>query len=141
MLTVLVGGQSRKAGKTTVICEIIRHIPEARWVAVKVSPHKHEKVQGQQPDTFRYLEAGAAAAHLVGKDDPLPEGGNRIIESNAALSRAKADLIIFVANPTPGAEWKPSAHALRNVADVVVTGSTTPELLSRVRQLLDTAAG
>ena len=133
--------KKRKAGKTTVICEIIRHFPEARWVAIKVSPHKHENLPGQQPDTFRYLEAGAAAAHLVGKDDPLPEGGNRIIESNSALSRAQADLIIFVSNPVPGGEWKPSAHALRNVADVVVSGSATPELLSKVRDLLTAASG
>jgi Molybdopterin-guanine dinucleotide biosynthesis protein len=38
---VVVGGQSRKVGKTTVVCEILRATPERGWIAIKISPHAH----------------------------------------------------------------------------------------------------
>ncbi|HYO80705.1 MAG TPA: hypothetical protein VES20_04835, partial [Bryobacteraceae bacterium] len=129
-MMVLVGGQSRKAGKTTVVCDIIRATPEARWVAVKISPHTHDQgTAGKQPDTHRYLEAGATAAYLIGKTDALPEGQNLIIESNSVLGRVHPDLVVFVRSESAQADWKPSARAFQMAADVSVGGQATAELL------------
>jgi hypothetical protein len=82
MKLVVVGGQGRKVGKTSVIAGLIRGLPTLAWTAVKISPHagdahlqdtpsaddlpaqlefslseeKHPKGRG---DTSRYLAAGA----------------------------------------------------------------------------------
>jgi hypothetical protein len=36
---IIVGGQCRKVGKTTLIVDIIRATPALRWTAVKITPH------------------------------------------------------------------------------------------------------
>jgi hypothetical protein len=62
---ILVGGEARKSGKTTLVCEILRWFPECRWVAVKVSSHRHEETHPWGGDTARYREAGAVEAVLI----------------------------------------------------------------------------
>jgi len=63
-------------GKTAVGCALIAATPELRWVAVKVTPHRHgfgkglpaglweETERESRKDTGRYLEAGAVASFL-----------------------------------------------------------------------------
>jgi hypothetical protein len=40
-MLVVVGGHTRNIGKTSVACAIIRGIPEAGWVAVKITQYGH----------------------------------------------------------------------------------------------------
>jgi hypothetical protein len=130
---VVVGGQARKAGKTQAVCDIIAATREARWTAVKISPHEHRPTGGG--DTQRYLDAGAAAALLVAAADPLPSAENLIIESNSVLEVLRPDLFVFVAD-TDQHEWKESARRVFDRADIVVRGRVTEEVLRRVREAL-----
>jgi len=36
---IVVGGQCRKVGKTTLIVDVIKATPDLRWTAVKITPH------------------------------------------------------------------------------------------------------
>jgi hypothetical protein len=127
---VVVGGNRRKAGKTTVVCEIISAIPEAHWTAIKLTPHAHEPAD--YGDTERYKEAGAVKA-LLGSE--LPEcSGNLIIESNSIMDDLKPDLFVFV---DAGGEWKASALTHLPKADFIVYGKASDELLARVRMMLN----
>lgn len=126
-MTVVVGGSSRKAGKTTVICEIIAATRGACWTAVKISSHDHEP--GAFGDTERYLAAGAAHAAIF---DGYPAGrfaGNIIVESNSVMETLAPDLFIFVDG---GGEWKPSAARHAAKAQYMVAGHATPELIERI---------
>ena len=62
-MIVVVGGSSRKVGKTTVMCEIISATREAAWTALKISPHDHQ--HGHFGDTDRYTAAGAVKSELL----------------------------------------------------------------------------
>lgn len=130
-MIIVVGGSARKAGKTTVVCEIIAATQEARWNAVKISPHRHEL--HPRGDTERYAEAGAAHAMLVQGSDALILSGNTIIESNSILDKIEPDLFVFVDG---GGEWKPSAQHHASKADCVLRGHVSPELLERIRDTL-----
>ena len=130
-MTVVVGGSSRKAGKTTVMCEIIAATREARWTAIKLTPHAHDP--SRTGDTERYLTAGAVKAQL---HETLPaqlEAGNLIIESNSVLATLAPDLFVFVESE---GEQKPSALEHAHRADVTVREHATPELIARIRQAL-----
>ncbi len=84
MKTVVVGGHSRKVGKTSVAAGLIRGLREYSWTAVKISSHWHEKNSGRNgrkpekdfcileetnpgglTDTSRYLAAGASRSFWV----------------------------------------------------------------------------
>ncbi len=72
-MRIVVGGETRKCGKTSLICSILRTFPEAGWAVAKVTPHWHEP-STQGGDTGRYLEAGAKVARLFeGGAEALPE--------------------------------------------------------------------
>lgn len=122
-MIVVVGGSSRKVGKTTVVCEIIAATPEARWTAIKVSPDDHEP--GPTGDTCRYLAAGAVNARLMKEVPELT--GNVILESNRILDVLTPDLFVFVAGD---GEWKPNVDKYAKRADFVVHGHDTPPVLS-----------
>jgi hypothetical protein len=62
---VLVGGEARKCGKTSLVCRILAWFPDRAWVAVKVSAHRHETPHPTGGDTARYLAAGARSATLI----------------------------------------------------------------------------
>jgi hypothetical protein len=129
-MTVVVGGSSRKAGKTTVVCEIIAATREAEWTALKLTAHAHQP--SRAGDTERYLAAGAARA-LIAQTLPVQLEGNLIIESNSVLATLAPDLFVFVESD---GEQKASAleHAYR--ADVVVRRHATAELIARIKQAL-----
>ena len=129
-MIVVVGGSSRKAGKTKVMCEIISATRDAAWVAFKISPHHHEP--GMTGDTERYLAAGAIEARLLSALDVLPEG-NVMIESNSVLNNITPDLFVFVEGSE---EWKQSAHRHVSRADFVIREHATCDVIERVRGML-----
>lgn len=81
-MLVVVGGHSRNIGKTSVVCGIIRGLPEFDWTAIKITQYGHgvcsrdgaecgcadrdhkialseEREPDPKTDSGRYLEAGA----------------------------------------------------------------------------------
>ncbi|HYL67988.1 MAG TPA: hypothetical protein VEX69_02385 [Candidatus Limnocylindria bacterium] len=79
---VVVGGQSRKVGKTALMVDLIKAFPKYRWTAIKITPHADsgcpvkgakctcgpgahtfaihwEKIRKGKTDTSRFLAAGA----------------------------------------------------------------------------------
>jgi hypothetical protein len=94
---IVVGGQCRKVGKTTLIVDIIQATPELRWTAVKITPHaeSHCPVNGRdcrcgptehtfsilkevdrsgRTGTSRYLLAGAQTSLWIQtKDDHVED--------------------------------------------------------------------
>jgi hypothetical protein len=89
---IVVGGQCRKVGKTTLIVDILKATPDLRWTAVKITPHaeSHCPVNGSACDcgpaehtfsiyeeldrsgrtgTSRYLLAGAQRSLWVQTKD------------------------------------------------------------------------
>jgi molybdopterin-guanine dinucleotide biosynthesis protein len=129
-MIVVVGGSSRKAGKTTVMCEIIAATSEAQWTAIKLTPHAHDP--SRTGDTERYRAAGAIKAIIT---QALPEHleGNLIIESNSILATLVPDLFVFVESE---GEQKPSALEHAHRADVILQSHVTPELIARIKQTL-----
>jgi hypothetical protein len=120
-MIVVVGGQARKVGKTTVMCRIISATKELGWTAVKLTSHRHGGSRAHQGDTERYMEAGAARGALIHSPDDLPGAANLIIESNAVLDTLTPDLFVFVVDPS-NPQWKDSARRVFPRADIVVDG-------------------
>ncbi len=140
-MIVVVGGSGRKVGKSSLIESLIRALPEARWLAIKVSGHVHGADQWKlerhqtpdaETDTGRFLAAGAREAwwlragegHLAAAAPELQAlmAGfeNVIIESNSIIGLLCPDLYLFVA----GDEWKESAGRwLANADSVIVTAA------------------
>lgn len=86
MAIVVIGGQSRNIGKTSVVCGLIAAMPERHWTAIKITQCKHGATDGEQcdcelagssvaiseerdatsgTDSSRYLAAGAVRAVWV----------------------------------------------------------------------------
>jgi muconolactone delta-isomerase len=86
MAIVVIGGQSRNIGKTSVVCALISAMPERRWTAIKITQCKHDATTSEpcdcqfagQPtavseevdaatatDSSRYLAAGAVRSLWV----------------------------------------------------------------------------
>jgi hypothetical protein len=128
---VVVGGSSRKAGKTTVVCEIIAATRDAQWTAVKVTPHTHDPAPFG--DTERYATSGATRALLVRSLTPGELKGNVIVESNSVLDVITPDLFVFVAGE---GDWKASAERHAAKADYLVRGHATSELIDHIKTKL-----
>jgi hypothetical protein len=81
---LIVSGTGSKSGKTTMVCRLIGQFRDLKPVAIKISPHFHEKTGGllerasdagytvhaetdpdSGKDTSRMLQAGAAEVFLV----------------------------------------------------------------------------
>ncbi len=134
-MRIAVGGPSRGAGKTAVICGIIAALKDAGWTCVKVTPHEHggcKLVEETDPaathDTSRYLAAGARRAYLLRADDTaeaasalrqvLEAARNAIVESARMAGGIQPDLRMAVVDPD--SNWKPGAAEFVERADVVV---------------------
>ena len=115
--TVAVGGFSSEVGKTTLVCELLRHLPG--WEAVKLTrghyrscgkdPHACcvSHLLGDEPlirsgrretyapgkDTGRYWDAGASNVHWVIVTDAQVERGVR-----QALERVRAPGVLIEGN-------------------------------------------
>jgi len=139
MALIVVGGSGRGAGKTALICGLMRVLPGRLWTAVKITMHAHgqsesifeETAAGQGTDTARYLAAGARRALLVTADDDAlgsmvqrilddhAQPTNVIFESNSVLQHLRPDLCFgVVASPT--AESKPSFNLVEQCMDASV---------------------
>jgi len=99
---IVVGGHSRKVGKTAVIAGLIRALADAGWTAVKISPHEHALEERAGADTSRYLAAGARRSFLLRAPDlsgiraALQGAENAIVESNSAFDFLSPDLYLMV---------------------------------------------
>lgn len=137
-MMVLVGGQRRKVGKTTAVCQIIAAIPEANWMAYKVTPHHHAADSSRNPDSDRYLRAGAISAELIEGSMPhLPTHENTIIESNSAIEYCEPDVVLYIGDPN-NADVKSSAAAVERRAQFRIdAGTDVPsEMLDVIRRKL-----
>lgn len=154
-MVLIVGGNSRKAGKSSLVEGIIRALPDARWTALKITKHSHgaaadapprfqlELDPGRDTDTGRYLRAGAKCSlwMTAGKGQltsTIPEvrrlidqSENLIVESTSVVRYIDPDLFLMVVDDSV-VEWKESAK--RNVlrADAIVLVNSAPEGQSRV---------
>jgi hypothetical protein len=145
MAIIVVGGSGRGAGKTALICGLIRALPHCNWCAVKITTHAHshaepvyeeklsleEKLPGQQTDTERYLAAGARRALLVTAHEDARASVLRqivaehspdahlVFESNSVLDYVQPDLCLSVASDLHGVR-KPSYDLLEQRMDASV---------------------
>lgn len=155
----MISGSGRGAGKTAVGCALIAAMPEFQWVAVKVTPHLHDREAGlheeteleSSKDTARYLRAGAmrsylisasrssnaiANAQLLGKVAQLaPVAAAWIVESGGMdagdLDEIAGPVVSLAILTGRVEEWKPSVLLRLASADaLVVTGGGLPEQLS-----------
>lgn len=142
-MLLVIGGHSRKIGKSSVVAALIGALPEARWTAVKITTHYHGPADAETPftlveetapgpgDSGRYLQAGAVRsfwlrASPAGLEQAAPvlrrildEADNVIIESNTVLRFFTPDLFLLVVDPTVE-DWKESAAGLVDQADALV---------------------
>ncbi|MGA9063580.1 MAG: hypothetical protein WB341_18195 [Terracidiphilus sp.] len=139
MAIIVVGGSGRGAGKTALVCGLIRALPEIRWTAIKITSHSYgqpaplweETQAGQETDTARYLAAGARRALLVTAGDealgPIvqrilagcPPPAGVIFESNRVLRHLRPDLCLAAASSLRG-EHKPSFELVLEHVDATV---------------------
>jgi molybdopterin-guanine dinucleotide biosynthesis protein len=143
MAIVVVGGQARKVGKTSVITGFISALPACNWTAIKITPHEHkpgaakpftvseELYTSTETDTGRYLAAGAKKALLlsVGQArlvDAMPHlqraiasSQNVLIESNSIIEHLKPDIFMVVMDPAI-AEVKESMRRVLPQANAIV---------------------
>jgi hypothetical protein len=139
MAIIVVGGAGRGAGKTALVCGLIRALPEIPWIAIKITNHAHgkptpvweEATAGQETDTARYLAAGARRALLLTADDDAldalvqqilkecPPASGVIFESNGVLRCLQADLCLAAATSLKG-ERKSSFDLVEQRMDALV---------------------
>lgn len=142
MPTIVVGGTTRKAGKTALVCGLIAAFPEYPWTAIKMTSHDHGKSDpvceetrsGQGSDTARYLAAGARRALLVTARDGKVPGALRsaitddrwlIFETNQVRLLPRPDMVLALIG-SETLETKPSFAALVRIADAIVYAGTRP---------------
>ena len=120
-MLVVVGGHSRKLGKTSVVTGLIRRLRDRQWTALKISPHDHaasagpghhfaprEEHRPSRTDTGRYLAAGARRSlWLRTTPGELPRaaetvrellrlGQNVIVESSSILEFVQPDVCVML---------------------------------------------
>ncbi|SRR6266536_1085361 len=148
MALVVVGGQSRNVGKTSVVAGLIAALPQFNWSAMKISQHGHgiyshgadqdhgwaiseEHDRSESTDTSRFLQAGAHRVWWV-RSQPgrlaeavptvrnlLADCQHAILESNSILKFLRPDLYLTVLDPDT-ADFKPSAREFLDRADAVL---------------------
>ena len=134
-MIVVVGGNARGVGKTTLICAIIRAFPQGQWRALKVTPHDHLKESG---DTQRFRAAGAIEAYLRSVAHlPALETGNWVIESNRILHLLTPDAYIFIQAANPPEEKPLDRWHLEQAALVLRDWAPSEELPPQVRWLIE----
>ena len=149
MALIVVGGQAKHIGKTSLLCAIIQRFVSCRWTAAKITSHVHEvadcdlvsagsgwticeqRCGDSNFDTARYLKAGAVRSLLVCAEPKNLAGAcsdlqaqisstaNLIVESTAAATLLVPDLFLLVVNPE-AQEFKISAEQQRTRADALV---------------------
>ncbi len=138
---VVVGGHSRRVGKTCVMEAILRATPRLAWHALKISGHHHRETATGVPamagQTARYLAAGAASADLLSLSDAdfpqattaldslLGEGRHLLVESNRIVRHLRPDLVLFVVDPS-NSDWKQSSAGCLECAHALVFSQDGP---------------
>ncbi len=153
MAIIVVGGSGKSVGKTSLVCGIIRALPEFRWIGVKVTNHFYglerpifeDRIAGTGTDTARYLAAGAERAFLItaGEHDlerlladlrgMAEPGAHWTFESNRVLKFLRPDVFLAVDEPAEVGR-KPSFTEVAHQIDALVvraerdsmTEDTTP---------------
>jgi len=117
MAVIVIGGQSRSVGKTSVVAGLIAALPEYHWTAFKITQYGHgicsrdgaacdcatadhawaiseENSRSGGSDTSRFLQAGAERAWWVRTEQ------GRLAEAMPAIRRklAEAENAIFESN-------------------------------------------
>jgi hypothetical protein len=157
-LLLVVGGHSRRVGKTRLIEAVLRAHAHEDWTAIKISAHRHAPEGTSVPpveesfarsystQTGRFLLAGGRRAFLVRAPEPsMPEavalvtalrsaGSHVIVESNRIARHLLPDLLLFVVDPF-NADWKQSAAACLAKADAIVSEYEVQHA-TRVRDLI-----
>src|SRR5579862_5177654 len=146
MPIIVVGGQAKDVGKTTLVCNIVSAFRERGWTAVKISDHRHDVSdckllaegsgwcireqleRDDTSDTARYLRAGSMRALLVQAEEGALRNavaalhpflsGNAIIESNRAVEFLSPDLFLLMVDAER--DLKPSAQSQLQRADALV---------------------
>ncbi|HVP50842.1 MAG TPA: hypothetical protein VMT05_01935 [Terriglobales bacterium] len=143
MAIVVIGGQARNVGKTSLLANLIKAMPERHWTAVKITQHEHElpaeasylireeRDATGEGDTARYLRAGARRALLLSTRpgclaDAIPalrrelgRADDVILESNSVLEFLEPDVYLAVLDPGI-ADFKTSARQFLQHASAVV---------------------
>jgi hypothetical protein len=112
---IVVGGHTRSIGKTQLVCDLIHALPDAHWVAGKITQYGHgvcatygrdcdcaptehivafdwESTTGSVTDSERFLSAGASRSFwLRTKQGFLAEGMPRLREALAGVAPAAGD--------------------------------------------------
>jgi hypothetical protein len=138
---VVIAGQTRKIGKTSVAEGLIRHFPERNWTAVKITPsgvrELREELRPGPSDTGRYLAAGARRSFWLrvppgGMKEAMPAleeimagAANAMVESGGVLEFLRPDLCLAVVD-FGCADWKPSAADWLRKADALVVRDGVP---------------
>lgn len=133
-----VGADSSGAGKTTLICRLLRRLDG--WGAIKCTPSRLYASVADDPETLNHpgkdtaLMAQAGAAEVLwvsATPDAMAEtvkmAAGRlshlrgvVVEGNSAIEVLGPDVIIFIASGLDGGRHKPSAARVLGMADVVV---------------------
>jgi hypothetical protein len=88
MAIVVVGGQSRNVGKTSVVAGLIRTMPERRWTAVKISQHPHGLEAGRGFEVIEERGSGSEGAGAIND-----ENGNDRSRSPSGMTNTNAGMI------------------------------------------------
>ncbi|PYX99953.1 MAG: hypothetical protein DMG64_18155 [Acidobacteria bacterium] len=106
MALIVVGGQTKNIGKTTLICNIIVALPRVKWTAVKITNHLHAPrhceifkesggwtIWNQNPtkdesDTAKFLRSGADRALLVQSEDSSLKEACAFLQAELASAAA-----------------------------------------------------
>ncbi len=117
---IVIGGQSRNVGKTSVVAGLIAALPEYNWIALKITQYGHgicsrrgtpchcatddhtwaiaeERNRSGESDTSRFLVAGAARAWWVRTEqgrlsEAMPTILRRLEESENAILESNSAL-------------------------------------------------
>jgi hypothetical protein len=146
-MIIAVGAHSRNVGKTSIICSLLRDIPEISWTAVKISANRRGLVRELQAieevepdpetDSARYLASGAARSFwLRANNRQMPQaaryverlaanGAHLIIESNRIIEYLQPDLYLLALDFSVK-DFKDSARRLFSRADGYVVSGAAP---------------
>ena len=152
---VVVGGQCRGVGKTSLLCWLLRETPEIGWTALKMSRHRHgapdatarldeELDRDGDGDTSRFLRAGARRAfwlrapggmgEVPGLIQPLLSAAPLLVESNSIVEICQPDLYCLILDPA-FADFKDSARRLGGRAAALITPNPDLEPLRPHQQV------
>ncbi len=144
---IVVGGQCRRVGKTTLIVDVIQATPNLQWTAVKITPHAEARCPVNGPDcncsdtehtfsirdeldrsgrtgTSRYLVAGAQRSLWVQtKDDRVRDVLGPLAETLHELKNViiESDALVKF--------WRPTVF-------LMVLDSRMPETKTSAREVM-----